>query len=116
MTNLDWVAPDACTLPTTDQPLRVAEFDSLFARTFVCTTSLSSTQARLELTGPDSAALAGRVGDLAARETACCSFFAFEVFVADANTVVLEVRVPLARADVLTALVRRAESTKPADA
>ena len=26
----DW-APDACTLPTTERPLRVAEFDDLFA-------------------------------------------------------------------------------------
>ena len=28
---LPWVAPDACTLPTAERPLRVAEFDDLFA-------------------------------------------------------------------------------------
>ena len=28
---MSWVAPEACTLPTAQQPLRVAEFDDLFA-------------------------------------------------------------------------------------
>ena len=30
-TSVGWV-PQACTLPTVQQPLRVAEFDGLFAR------------------------------------------------------------------------------------
>jgi len=28
---MSWVAVDACTLPTEEQPLRVAEFDALLA-------------------------------------------------------------------------------------
>jgi hypothetical protein len=28
-----WIAVDACTLPTDEQPLRLAEFDELFATT-----------------------------------------------------------------------------------
>ncbi|MBB6551859.1 hypothetical protein [Nonomuraea rubra] len=28
---MTWVGPSACTLPTVEQPLRVAEFDALFA-------------------------------------------------------------------------------------
>jgi hypothetical protein len=35
----DW-APDACTLPTAERPLRVAEFDDLF--TFVVPRSCSA--------------------------------------------------------------------------
>ncbi len=45
-TESGWV-PDACTLPTVDQPLRVAEFDDLFARaakrTIVSAESIVST-------------------------------------------------------------------------
>lgn len=32
-----WVAADACTLPTSEQPVRVAEFDALFAETLART-------------------------------------------------------------------------------
>jgi hypothetical protein len=110
MTDLDWVAPDACTLPTVDQPLRVAEFDALFAQSLRRAELVDPAQAFFEFVGDDPAGLATRVRDLADRETSCCSFFAFDVRVADASTVVLDVRVPSTRADVLAALVRRAES------
>lgn len=110
MTDLDWVAPDACTLPTADQPLRVAEFDALFAAGFQRAAYVGPAHARLELIGPDPDVLANRVADLTVRETACCSFFDFDVRIEDPATVVLDVRVPPARVDVLEALVGRARS------
>jgi hypothetical protein len=110
-----WVPVDACTLPTAEQPLRVAEFDELFA------TSLRDARpsvegrpmARLILSGGDT--LLARVQRLAEAETSCCSFFTFTVTRLDTEEgppgetlVALDVEVPAARADVLDALVRRA--------
>jgi hypothetical protein len=72
-----WVAVEACTLPTAEQPLRVAEFDDLFThalRVVECPHATAE-QARLVLRGDE--ALAGRVQQLADAETACCSFFTF---------------------------------------
>ena len=51
--------------------------------------------------------LADRVRTLAARETECCSFFAFSV-TEDGGEVRLGITVPPAYADVLAALARRA--------
>lgn len=104
----DWV-PTVCTLPTIEQPLRLTEFDSLF-------TALTDVEwddashATLTLVG--SAGLAARTQDLADRETACCSFFTFTV-VPTANrtgeAVRLSITVPEVHAEVLRALVGRAE-------
>jgi hypothetical protein len=69
------VIPGACTLPTANRPLRLAEFDDLFAAAVRRVEPVDATHARLHLTGP--AGLAARVRDLAARETQCCSFFTF---------------------------------------
>lgn len=97
--------PDACTLPTAEQPVRLAEFDELFA-TFVREVEQpDATHARLRMTGPEG--LAARVRDLAARETECCSFFTFTTTV-DGDSVLLDIEVPPAYADVLTALAQRA--------
>ena len=93
MSELDW-APDACTLPTAERPLRVAEFAALDVRRV---DTLSTTHARLHFSGD-----ADHVRDLAARETACCSFFRFTV-----TGSTLDVEVPDRYADVLTALVAR---------
>jgi hypothetical protein len=107
-----WVPVDACTLPTAEQPLRVAEFDDLFATslTAVVRPFGAATRARLLLAGE--AGLRVRVQLLAADETACCSFFTFTVTPLhgeDRGIVALDIEVPAARADVLTALVDRAE-------
>lgn len=104
-----WVPGEACTLPSAEQPLRVAEFDEVFraALTGVCWEG--PTRVRLTLTGPSW--LAGRVQDLADRETACCSFFAFTMTPAPGG-VLLEVTVPEAHIAVLSALVARAEVTR----
>jgi hypothetical protein len=70
---------------------------------------VNPTRAPLDLTGP--AGLADRVRDLAARETACCSFFTFTTTpqpATDGEAVVLDIEVPDAHADVLAALSQRA--------
>jgi hypothetical protein len=110
-----WVAPEACTLPTAEQPLRVAEFDGVFAEHLQSIEQLGPQQARMSLVGPEG--LATVVRDLADRETACCSFFEFRVSTlpsdeAGRESVQLEIRVPPARADVLAALTGRAVSAK----
>lgn len=50
--DLDWV-PAACTLPTPEQPLRVAEFDALFAASSRRVERLTPTHLRLTLTPAD---------------------------------------------------------------
>ena len=108
-TEMDWVPVESCTLPTAEQPLRVAEFDALFAAHLSGAELLDDTRARLTLDpGPD---VAGRARDLAARETSCCSFFEFTVD-DGFDGVRLDVAVPPAHAPVLAALVARAESTR----
>ena len=112
----DWVAVDACTLPTADQPLRVAEFDDLFATALrAIERPDTAVRARLLLVGGED--LADRVQRLADAETACCSFFTFTLTplttegaaAYDGTVLALDIEVPITRADVLAALVQRAE-------
>lgn len=105
MTNTDpaWV-PDSCTLPTVEQPLRIAEFDGLFADALRAVERTDPTTARLIL--DDDAA--DRALDLAARETSCCTFFGFSVELAEPGRISFLVTVPAARITVLDALVGRA--------
>ncbi len=99
----DWV-PSACALPAEEQPLRVADFDALFATALVGIHRLGPTHVRLTL---DSAATTpAYVCDLADRETECCSFFAFTVTAGDPLT--LDVLVLPAHVAVLAALAERA--------
>jgi hypothetical protein len=101
----DWV-PAACTLPTAEQPLRRREFDALFSDTVLAVVEVSPTRLRLDL-HPD-AAVAARTAALAVKETGCCSFFTFELTLAD-GSVALVVSAP-AHPGVLAALRARAES------
>lgn len=115
-TELDWVPGSACTLPTVEQPLRSAEFDALFAAHVNAVERLDETHARITLSGgPD---LVGRVRGLAARETACCSFFTFTFDDPDARQrpegVRMGIAVPPLHATVLAALLARAESVRAA--
>jgi hypothetical protein len=114
----DWVPVDACTLPTAERPLRVAEFDDLFAMTLrAVRRDDAATRARLLLAGDD--ALPQRVQRLADVETECCSFFTFAVTPLPGGedaTVALDIEVPTAHAGVLTALVDRAERQRGAAA
>ncbi|MGW7465285.1 hypothetical protein ACWGJT_11360 [Streptomyces xantholiticus] len=67
-----WV-PDSCTLPTIEQPLRVAEFDALFAERLAGSSRPDRLKLEMVLTGGPGVAEAVR--DLVARESGCCSFF-----------------------------------------
>ncbi|GAA2469507.1 hypothetical protein [Winogradskya humida] len=106
-----WV-PAACTLPTLDQPLRLAEFDDLFADALRGQQRLSATVLRWEL---DPAAEA-TARDLTVRESSCCSFFSF-TFGGPRNGVLqLVVEVPAAHVAVLDALADRAAARSGAEA
>jgi hypothetical protein len=102
---LAWV-PDACTLPTAQQPLRLAEFDALFTSALERAERRSDRQLRLVMTG--STGLETTVRDLAARESDCCSFFTFTVTAPQPGQVTLDVEVPEGHIDVLDALADRA--------
>ncbi|WP_432969594.1 hypothetical protein [Dactylosporangium sp. CA-233914] len=110
---MSFVVPDSCTLPTAEQPLRLAEFDALFATAVREVETVSPTHARMRLTGP--AGLEATVRDLAARETACCSFFTFTATPQtegdpDREVLVLDVQVPAAHTGVLASLAGRASA------
>lgn len=100
-----WALGDACTLPTPQQPLREAEFAALFATALRRVDRPSPTWLRLELDPRDEVATTTR--DLIARESACCSFFDFQLTTADAG-LTLDVRVPDAQIEVLDGLARQA--------
>ena len=101
MTSDGWAPVDACTLPTAEQPLREAEFDTLFATALRAVERQAPDRLRLTFDG------AAEVADLIARESSCCSFFDFTL-TATTDGQVLDVRVPAARVDVLDGLARRA--------
>jgi hypothetical protein len=101
-----WV-PSSCTLPTAEQPLRVAGFDALFADAVQGLTRPERTRLRLDLVfSPDNAT---RAAELTARENGCCSFFTFTLTIADGN-LALEVTVPTQHVEVLNALQARASA------
>lgn len=95
-----WV-PQACTLPTAELPLRVTEFDGLFADAVRGIERTGPTRLRLELQA--SPTVAGRAAALAAAETECCSFFTFTL-TATGGALALEASVPEAHAGVLDGL------------
>lgn len=100
MVGMDAWVPDACTLPTAEQPLRVAEFDDLL--TAVRDVRRPTPTALTLLLDADPAL----VRDLTRRESECCSFFDFTVTGGD--PVRLDIAVPPARAAILDALAERA--------
>ena len=98
-------APDRCTLPTVEQPVRLAEFDALFASSLLGVDRVNGRTARLELRREP--AVAARAADLSVRETQCCSFFEFAVS-ATGGGLTLVVAVPHGQEAVLAALIDRA--------
>ena len=101
--------PDACTLPTPEQPPRLAEFQHLFTTAVRHVDLVTPTHVRLHLTGP--AGLTAQVQDLAARESACCTFFTFTFATRpapDGEAVIFDIEVPATQAQTLTALVQLA--------
>ena len=101
-----WV-PDACTLPTVEQPLRTTAFDDLFGQAVTAVDRVENQRARLVLR-PDPA-VAARVADLMVRETDCCSFFEFTLS-ATGGALTLDVTVPPAQIPVLDVLLDRART------
>ncbi|MFJ6614460.1 hypothetical protein ACIQPT_29735 [Streptomyces sp. NPDC091289] len=104
MTEPAWVPP-SCTLPTEERPLRVAEWDALFAERLTALSRPNSLRLRLDLA--DGPGVAERVRELASREGACCSFFTFTV-TRGSDLVHLDISVDRAHAAVLEALSVRA--------
>ncbi|TDD10987.1 hypothetical protein E1292_06305 [Nonomuraea deserti] len=102
--DLAW-APSSCTLPTAEQPLRLAEFDTLFADAVRSVARPDRTRLRLDLVlSPGNAS---RAAGLAARENGCCSFFTFTLTIAEGG-LALDVTVPPEHVEVLDALQARA--------
>ncbi len=96
--------PEACTLPTVEQPIRVAEFDRFFADSV--RTMRRSRPGRLELVVDPAAEAAAR--DLASREKGCCSFFAFD-FTTDSG-LLMGIEVPDTYIAVLDAFAARVDA------
>ena len=101
-----WV-PSACTLPTVEQPLRLAEFDTLFRNGVHRATRTGRTHLKLVIS-PESEAFAR---DLAGRETSCWFFFEFAFEPAAEGALVMAIGVPDNHVEVLDALQARIAST-----
>ena len=104
-----WAPVDDCTLPTPERPLREAEFDALFAAHLRSCERPGQTSLRLSLDGGPGVEATTR--ELLARESSCCSFFDFDL-VRAGDLLVLDVRVPAARVEVLDGLARRAAAAR----
>lgn len=103
---------DACTLPTSERPLRRAEFDALFRETLEEVRRISPRHLRMRLRGADD--LEARVRDLTSREQECCSFFTFTIDTPAPGHVVLDIEVPVSRTAVLNGLADHAVRVGPA--
>ncbi|GHE51368.1 hypothetical protein [Streptomyces capitiformicae] len=103
MTDLAWV-PQPCTLPTEDRPLRVADWDALFAEHLTSLSRPEPLRLRLDLAGGGD--VVERVRDLVERESGCCSFFTFAVNPGE-DLVHLDISVDQAHETVLEAIVVR---------
>ena len=102
---MDPMSLTACTLPTVDRPLRLAEFDDLF-RTALRSVDRDGDTVLMRLSGPPG--LRERVRDLSERESECCSFFTFSLE-GDDGDLAFGIAVPPAQREVLDALAVRAE-------
>ncbi|GIG92417.1 hypothetical protein [Plantactinospora endophytica] len=96
--------PAACTLPTAEQPLRLAEFDEVLGTAVRSVYRAEPARLRLELTPTPQ--VAARVADLMVREAGCCSFFAFHLGLVDGR-LCWEITVPAGQLRVLDALAAR---------
>jgi hypothetical protein len=103
-------APADCTLPSAERPLRAAEFSDLFAGAVLSAERPEAGLLRLRLRRDRH--VAGRVAELAAAETECCSFFTFTLTVGG-DSLLLDISVPAGRAGVLDGLARQAAAREP---
>jgi hypothetical protein len=106
---MTWV-PAECTLPSSERPLRAAEFDELFAAALRGLARPEPALLRLTLDGGDAVAAATR--DLVTREAACCSLFDFTLSHTPDGALQVEVRVPADRTEVLDGLAARAAAAR----
>lgn len=97
---------DFCTLPSAAQPMRLMEFVELFRRQVISPHRIGPH--RLEFSFANDDGLYAQMSDLVARESACCSFFESTIEGLDQDHLVLQVRVPANRDDVLDALADHA--------
>ena len=96
-------APAACTLPTAEQPLRVAEFDQLFADHLRSATRVDPHTLDLVLTAESRSTAEA----LTTKETECCSFFTFDFTDTPTGNLGLRITVPPTQTAVLDALTNR---------
>ncbi|MFJ3620562.1 hypothetical protein ACIPSH_20725 [Streptomyces iakyrus] len=106
-----WV-PQSCTLPTAEQPLRVAEFDALLAERLAGMSRPD--RLRLEMRLTDGQDVEKTVRNLVGRESGCCSFFAFTVHPGP-EQIRLDIAVDGAHEAVLDALEERAAAVAGRD-
>ncbi|WBB63907.1 hypothetical protein O7599_15900 [Streptomyces sp. WMMC500] len=107
MSDLAWV-PESCTLPTAERPLRIAEWDALFAEPAAPPSRPDPLRLRVVLAGGPG--VEERVRELAARESGCCSFFTFATGRDEDDAAALlwlDIAVDEAHATVLDALAAR---------
>jgi hypothetical protein len=102
-----WEVPAACTLPVAGQPGRAAELDGLLALAGSRPERLGPGRLRLVL-GPGPDGLLSEVRDFTVRESACCSFFRFDITELDGGRVRLDVGVPGPYEGVLDSIEARA--------
>ncbi len=95
---------DACTMPTSERPLRLAEFDELFVEE-LRQVERDGDRVRMHFEGGPG--LRERVADLTERESSCCSFFTFTIDGTDRD-LTLAIAVPPARREILDSLAARA--------
>ena len=111
MTEPSWV-PDTCTLPSPEQPLRVAEFTEIFTRALQA--MARPEPSRLRLSFEYSAEVETTAGDLTARESACCSFFDFTITHRETDDLlVLDIGVAAGHEPVLDSLADQAAAAAP---
>ncbi|MEU8200459.1 hypothetical protein [Streptosporangium sp. NPDC049046] len=106
---MEW-APAECTLPTEERPLRVAEFDELFASALRGLERVGPTHLRLTLDA--GARVEETARDLTARETGCCAFFTFTL-TPGREGLAVDVEVPEVHMKVLDGLAVRATEMSP---
>jgi hypothetical protein len=100
----DLMTTDACTMPTSERPLRLAEFDQLFAEN-VRRVERRPDGVTLHLSG--TRGLRRKVEELTNRESECCTFFSFSVAGND-ERLTLGISVPPMRREILDGVAARA--------
>ncbi|GAA1607298.1 hypothetical protein GCM10009804_74070 [Kribbella hippodromi] len=101
-------APAACTLPTVERPVRVAEFEQFFADNLRAVRRVDAQTLDLTL----SLSASEQAKDLTDRESECCSFFTFTL-TKSAKDLQLRITVPPAHTSVLDGLTQGISTTLP---